>query len=117
MGGTLANLFILLLAHPEVQKKAQLELDAVVGSDRQPTLDDMDQLPYVRAIIEEVGTFWSSQQREWKILTRLSAQVHRVRPVGPLGVPHAASDDVMVSTCIITSQHLLTPALILPKIS
>ncbi|KAG8886909.1 hypothetical protein FRB98_000784 [Tulasnella sp. 332] len=74
VGGTLQNAFILFCANPHVQKKAQQELDAVVGTDRVPVLEDMARLPYIRAVIEEV---------------------HRMRPVGPLGVPHAASEDVM----------------------
>lgn len=32
--------FMYLLRHPEVQRKAQEEIDAVVGRDRLPTLDD-----------------------------------------------------------------------------
>ena len=39
---------------PEVQRKAQEELDRVVGSNRLPTLSDRDNLPYVDAILKEV---------------------------------------------------------------
>jgi cytochrome P450 len=42
-----------LLLYPQVQVKGQAELDAVVGSKRMPTLDDMEQLPYVRACVKE----------------------------------------------------------------
>jgi hypothetical protein len=42
-----------LLLYPEVQAKGQEELDRVIGNDRMPTLDDMDQLPYVRACVKE----------------------------------------------------------------
>ena len=38
---------------PEVQKKAQDEIDRVVGSDRLPTMADESQLPYIRAMIKE----------------------------------------------------------------
>lgn len=40
--------------YPEIQKRAQAEIDTVVGSDRLPTLDDWDSLPYVNAICDEV---------------------------------------------------------------
>lgn len=40
--------------YPEVQRRAQQELDAVVGSDRLPTLEDRDQLPYLCALVSEV---------------------------------------------------------------
>jgi cytochrome P450 len=61
-----------MIAFPEVQRRAQAELDAVVGRDRLPTFDDAHRLPYVRAIIEEVL---------------------RWRPNVPLGVAHAATED------------------------
>jgi len=39
--------FILaMIQHPEAQKKAQAELDAVVGLDRLPTFADRPSLPY-----------------------------------------------------------------------
>jgi hypothetical protein len=50
--------------YPNVMRKAQAELDAIVGRDRLPTFQDKDSLPYIRAIIKETL---------------------RWRPVGPLG--------------------------------
>jgi hypothetical protein len=43
-----------LTAFPEVQKKAQDEIDAVIGHDRPPTWEDLPNLPYMHAVIEEV---------------------------------------------------------------
>ena len=40
--------------YPEVQKRAQHELDTVVGRDRLPTLADRDRLPYLQALCLEV---------------------------------------------------------------
>jgi cytochrome P450 len=40
--------------HPEVQKKAQAELDAVVGNGRLPTVADRSSLPYLECIMSEV---------------------------------------------------------------
>ena len=40
--------------HPEVAKKAQAELDVVVGNDRLPTFADREQLPYLDALTKEV---------------------------------------------------------------
>ena len=45
---------LLLVAHPEVQAKAQREIDDVVGAERMPTLDDFAKLPYLRAVVSEV---------------------------------------------------------------
>ena len=42
-------------AYPEVQKKAQDELDRVVGRNRLPTVEDEKNLPYCHAIIKEVS--------------------------------------------------------------
>lgn len=36
---------------PEVQKKAQEELDRVIGPDRLPEFKDRDQLPYINALV------------------------------------------------------------------
>ncbi|THH14404.1 hypothetical protein EW146_g5920 [Bondarzewia mesenterica] len=62
----------LIPAHPEVQRKAQEELDRVVGRDRLPTVEDEKDLPYCHAIVKEVerchNPFW-------------------------LGTPHVASED------------------------
>ncbi|PBL03455.1 cytochrome P450 [Armillaria gallica] len=41
------------LLYPEVQAKAQAELDAVVGHTRLPNFDDRAQLPYINAVVFE----------------------------------------------------------------
>jgi cytochrome P450 len=40
--------------YPEVMKKAQAEIDAVVGNDRLPTFADREHLPYINALAKEV---------------------------------------------------------------
>jgi hypothetical protein len=39
---------------PDVQKKAQAEINAVVGTDRFPSFEDRDSLPYIEALVKEV---------------------------------------------------------------
>lgn len=39
--------------YPEVQKKAQAEIDAVIGNDRLPEFSDRDLLPYINALVKE----------------------------------------------------------------
>jgi cytochrome P450 len=39
--------------YPDVQKKAQAEIDAVIGHDRLPDLDDIDSLPFINALVKE----------------------------------------------------------------
>lgn len=41
------------MLYPEIQSKAREEIDRLVGSDRLPSLDDREQLPYVEAIVKE----------------------------------------------------------------
>lgn len=43
-----------MMLFPEVQRKAQAEVDAVVGGDRLPCIADRDTLPYVGAVLKEV---------------------------------------------------------------
>ena len=43
-----------MVMHPEVQRKAQAEIDRVVGNDRFPTIADHANLPYVNAVAKEV---------------------------------------------------------------
>jgi cytochrome P450 len=51
---TLYTFFLAMTLFPEVQRKAQEEIDAVIGSDRLPTLNDRSRLPYVEALVSEM---------------------------------------------------------------
>jgi hypothetical protein len=46
--------FLMMTLYPEFTKRAQSEIDAVIGKDRLPTLDDAGNLPYVTCIMQEV---------------------------------------------------------------
>lgn len=48
---------LLMTIHPEIQYKAQAEIDRVIGTERLPTVDDLGSLPYVAAIFKEVLRF------------------------------------------------------------
>lgn len=43
--------------HPEVQRRAQTEIDQAIGNDRLPTLADRENLPYLDALVKEVLRF------------------------------------------------------------
>lgn len=54
---------------PSLQIKVQAYIDEMVGRDRMPTSDDLDQLPYIRAFVLEILRWrgiarfgWSSVQ-------------------------------------------------------
>lgn len=47
------SFFLAMTLYPEVQRKAQQELDSVVGTDRLPSFSDRSRLPYVCAVVSE----------------------------------------------------------------
>jgi cytochrome P450 len=51
--GAVISFFLAMLVYPDVQTKAQAEIDRVVGQDRLPELADAEHLPYVQAIASE----------------------------------------------------------------
>jgi cytochrome P450 len=58
--------FILaMLANPEAQRKAQAEIDLVIGHDQLPDYEHEASLPYVGALIKEV--------LRWKNVTPLGS--------------------------------------------
>ncbi|KAI0657604.1 O-methylsterigmatocystin oxidoreductase [Cubamyces menziesii] len=50
---TAEGFFLAIALHPEVQKKARVELDAVVGPGRLPDFNDRKDLVYVNAVVQE----------------------------------------------------------------
>ena len=40
--------------YPEIQARARAEVDAVVGRERLPTVEDVPHLPYVNATVKEI---------------------------------------------------------------
>ena len=43
-----------MMLYPRVMRKAQQELDSVVGGDRLPTFTDRPSLPYMEALFTEL---------------------------------------------------------------
>ncbi|GAB1517074.1 hypothetical protein RhiTH_000117 [Rhizoctonia solani] len=66
------SLFAAMAMYPEVQTKAQAEVDSILCGNRFPEIEDQQSMPYVEAVIKEAL---------------------RWRSVLPLGVPHAAIED------------------------
>ncbi|KAG2129201.1 cytochrome P450 [Suillus bovinus] len=50
---TIYSLFLAMTLFPDVQKKAQAEIDAVVGTDRLPSFADRESLPYIEALVKK----------------------------------------------------------------
>ena len=53
MAGNLSFILAMVL-HPEAQRRAQEEIDGVVGKGNLPAFEDLDKLPYMTAIFYEV---------------------------------------------------------------
>jgi cytochrome P450 len=49
----LRTMILAIALHPEVQRHAQEEIDAVTKRKRLPTYEDRESLPYVEAIVRE----------------------------------------------------------------
>jgi cytochrome P450 len=67
---TLYAFFLAMLLYPEVQTKAQEEIDRAVGNDRMPVMEDVMDLQYVRACMKET--------LRWMPTTILGAVPHAV---------------------------------------
>ncbi|THU85807.1 cytochrome P450 [Dendrothele bispora CBS 962.96] len=70
--GQVAWVIVAMILYPETMKKAQAEIDRVVGRGRLPNFSDYEHLPYIRAMVKEIL---------------------RWRGVSPLAVPHRLCQD------------------------
>lgn len=50
---SLSNIILCLMNHPDCQRKVQDEIDHVIGRERQPTLTDRPNCPYLEAVVLE----------------------------------------------------------------
>jgi cytochrome P450 len=50
----ITNFFLAMVIYPDVQRKAQAEIDSVTGRDRLPGFRDRPSLPYIDALVKEV---------------------------------------------------------------
>lgn len=51
---SVAAFLIAMIHYPQIMRKAQAQIDAVVGRDRVPTFADRPHLPYIRALVKEL---------------------------------------------------------------
>ncbi|KAK0235585.1 cytochrome P450 [Armillaria nabsnona] len=85
------NGFVLaMVLHPKVFKKAQSEIDTVIGTNRLPSFDDMASLPYLDAVIREL---------------------HRWGGAKTLAIPHKLMQDDMYEGCLLPGGAIVIPNL------
>ncbi|XP_006890126.1 PREDICTED: cytochrome P450 2D6-like isoform X2 [Elephantulus edwardii] len=77
---TLAWGLLLMLLHPDVQRRVQEEIDEVIGQGRAPEMADQAHMPYTTAVVHEVQRFGD---------------------VVPLGLPHMTLRDTEVQGFLI----------------
>ncbi|KAH7104843.1 cytochrome P450 [Auriculariales sp. MPI-PUGE-AT-0066] len=69
----LSTFALLMVRNPDVQRKAQAEIDSVLGGVRLPCVDDRGSLPYVEAVMKEC----------------MRGSIARYNTVGPLALAHS----------------------------
>ncbi|EFI26618.1 cytochrome P450 [Coprinopsis cinerea okayama7 len=84
------SFFMAMILNPNVQRKAQAEIDAVVGSDRLPSISDRASLPYVRSVMTEVL---------------------RWAPAFPMGIAHSSTEDDVYE-----GYHIPKGAILMPNV-
>ena len=72
--------------HPDAQRKAQAELDRMIGSGRILDFSDRNKLPYMNALVKEL--------HRWHIAT-------------PFGIPHRSEAEDVYEGYIITAGSLI----------
>ncbi|KAI0295310.1 cytochrome P450 [Multifurca ochricompacta] len=84
----LSTFFLAMTLYPEVQRKAQAEVDSVTCGSRLPDFSDFDELPYVDAVLNEVL---------------------RWHPVTPLGVAHRVMENDVYEGHLIPAGSTVIP--------
>ncbi|CAI0465441.1 unnamed protein product [Linum tenue] len=77
---TMTWLLALLVNHPDVLRRAQIELDNIIGKERRVQESDIHSLHYLKAIVKETL---------------------RLYPAGPISLPHQSTED-----CTVAGHHV-----------
>ncbi|XP_004589515.2 cytochrome P450 2D17-like [Ochotona princeps] len=83
---TLDWALLLMVLHPEVQRRVQQEIDEVIGQVRPPEMADQARMPFTCAVVHEVQRF---------------------ADIIPLGVPHQTSRDIEIQGFLIPKGTML----------
>ncbi|XP_052603440.1 cytochrome P450 2D3-like isoform X2 [Peromyscus californicus insignis] len=87
---TLAWALLLMILHPDVQRRVHQEMDEVIGQGRSPEMADQARMPYTNAVIHEVQRF---------------------ADIVPMNLPHMTSRDIEVQGFLIPKGTTLIPNL------
>lgn len=87
---TVSSFYLAMALYPDVQRRAQEEIDRVVGRNWLPGYEDRDNLPYINAVVKEAL---------------------RWHPVTPMGVAHSLMEDDVCD-----GYHIPKGSIIMPNI-
>ena len=87
---TISSFTLAMMLFPDVQRRAQNEIDEVVGTERLPGFQDRGRLPYVNALVKETL---------------------RWLPVVPISTTHVADEEVILSGYRIPKGDYLLPSI------
>ncbi|RAH70575.1 cytochrome P450 [Aspergillus aculeatinus CBS 121060] len=84
----LSTFILAMTLYPDVQGKAQAEIDEVIGKNRLPTFNDRSDLPYINALVKEVL---------------------RWHPVTPMALPHTNVESDSFHGYFIPKESIILP--------
>ncbi|XP_076736163.1 cytochrome P450 2J2 isoform X2 [Maylandia zebra] len=79
-----------MIFYPDIQERVQAEIDAVIGSSRQPSMADRENMPYTDAVIHEI---------------------QRVGNIIPLNLAHSAIKDTTIDKYTIPKGTIILASL------
>ncbi|CAA7266302.1 unnamed protein product [Cyclocybe aegerita] len=85
---SIITLFLAMALYPDVMRKAQEEIDAVIGQDRLPSFSDRENLPYTNALVLEIA---------------------RWHTVAPTAVHHSSMEDDIYNGYLIPKGAMIIP--------
>ncbi|KAH8116443.1 cytochrome P450 [Phellopilus nigrolimitatus] len=85
---TIMSFILMMVRHPNVLKRAQVDIDRVVGDERLPTMEDRTSLPYIDCILKEV---------------------FRINPPLPLSLPHQSRKEDNYRDKVIPAGSIIIP--------
>ena len=82
----LGTFFLAMVCYPEVQKKAQEELDKVLNG-KLPEHRDIESLPYLSALVKEVYRYGEVYFKDYLPHAKHVSVTYRWQPILPIGQP------------------------------
>ncbi|XP_052016272.1 cytochrome P450 2D10 isoform X2 [Apodemus sylvaticus] len=89
---TLSWALLLMILHPDVQRRVQQEIDEVIGQVRSPEMADQAHMPYTNAVIHEVQRFGDIAPLNLQRITSRDIEVQNfLIPKGTILIPNLSS--------------------------